>query len=71
VFLDADDVIKPGYLERIDVALREHGLVAARMDNVTLNSGWIFRQTRAHARDDTKLYKRWRPAGWHDQLRGV
>jgi GT2 family glycosyltransferase len=143
VFLDADDVIKPGYLERIDVALREHGLVAARMDSVTLNPEWIvtalrastapelipgpypatmtaalattrelfasvggfdesflsaedldfcwrvqetnpvtltqcdavlyyrlrpdplalFRQTRAHARDDTKLYKRWRPRG--------
>jgi glycosyltransferase involved in cell wall biosynthesis len=152
VFLDADDVIKPGYLERMDVAISEHGLVSARMDSVTLNPTWaaqamragigpelipgpypatmtgalattrelfasvggfdesflsaedidfcwrvqqtnpvtltmsdavlyyrlrpdplaLFRQARAHASDDTKLYKRWRSYGMtRPPVRGV
>ena len=37
VFLDQDDVVAPGYLERISTALDEHQAVAARIETTTLN----------------------------------
>ncbi|MGH9056381.1 MAG: glycosyltransferase family 2 protein [Acidimicrobiales bacterium] len=47
VFLDADDVIAPGYLRRMDIAIGEYGLAAGRIDSVTLNPEWAARAVRA------------------------
>lgn len=40
VFLDADDVVDPGYLEAVRRALDRHDLVGARVDQHELNPGW-------------------------------
>lgn len=40
VFVDADDVVAPGYLQAMRKALAEHEFVAAMLDDVTLNQGW-------------------------------
>jgi GT2 family glycosyltransferase len=42
VFVDADDEIAPGYIAAVGEALAEHRIVAARIDDSTLNDGWIF-----------------------------
>jgi glycosyltransferase involved in cell wall biosynthesis len=39
VFIDQDDVVRPGYLAAMSAALDEAPLVAARMDGATLNPG--------------------------------
>ena len=41
VFVDADDEIAPGFVAAIGAALLEHSIVAARIDDETLNDGWI------------------------------
>jgi GT2 family glycosyltransferase len=41
VFIDADDEIAPGYVAAVGDALARHPLVAARIDDSTLNDGWI------------------------------
>ncbi|HEY5011751.1 MAG TPA: glycosyltransferase [Acidimicrobiia bacterium] len=41
VFVDADDEIAPGYIAAVGKALAEHPIVAARIDDSTLNDGWI------------------------------
>jgi glycosyltransferase involved in cell wall biosynthesis len=41
-FLDADDVVAPGYVQAMVEALRVHPFVAARVD-VGLNTGWVAR----------------------------
>jgi glycosyltransferase involved in cell wall biosynthesis len=41
VFIDADDEIAPGYIAAVGEALAEHPIVAARIDDATLNKGWI------------------------------
>ncbi|MDQ1522030.1 MAG: hypothetical protein QOI55_3103 [Actinomycetota bacterium] len=41
VFVDADDEVAPGYLAAVGDALAEHPLVAARIDHMTLNNGWV------------------------------
>jgi GT2 family glycosyltransferase len=41
VFIDADDEIAPGYVAAVGEALARHPLVAARIDDATLNTGWI------------------------------
>lgn len=41
VFLDADDEVAPGYLSAMAVALDSHSIVAARLDNATLNDSWV------------------------------
>ena len=41
VFIDADDEIAPGYIAAVGEALAEHPIVAARIDDATLNHGWI------------------------------
>jgi GT2 family glycosyltransferase len=41
VFIDADDEIAPGYVAAVGEALADHPLVAARIDDSTLNNGWI------------------------------
>lgn len=40
VFLDADDVVAPGYLQAVREALDEHDLVGSRVDQTELNPGW-------------------------------
>lgn len=42
VFIDADDEIAPGYVAAVGEALANHPIVAARIDDATLNDGWIF-----------------------------
>ena len=41
VFIDADDEIGPGYVAAVGTALADHRIVAARIDDATLNNGWI------------------------------
>jgi glycosyltransferase involved in cell wall biosynthesis len=41
VFIDADDEIAPGYVAAVGDALVDHPIVAARIDDATLNNGWI------------------------------
>jgi GT2 family glycosyltransferase len=41
VFIDADDEIAPGYVAAVGDALARHPLVASRIDDSTLNNGWI------------------------------
>jgi GT2 family glycosyltransferase len=41
VFVDADDVVAPGYLAAMAAALREHPLVAARLDHAALDPEWM------------------------------
>jgi GT2 family glycosyltransferase len=41
VFVDQDDVVAPGYLAAMRVALNENELVAARVDTERLNKGWV------------------------------
>jgi GT2 family glycosyltransferase len=41
VFVDADDEVAPGYVAAMGDALEQHAIVAARIDDVTLNAGWI------------------------------
>lgn len=40
VFLDADDVVEPDYLDRITAALDDVDLVGARVEQRLLNPGW-------------------------------
>jgi GT2 family glycosyltransferase len=41
IFVDADDEIAPGYVAALGEALRDHPLVAARIDHTSLNDGWV------------------------------
>jgi GT2 family glycosyltransferase len=41
VFVDADDEVAPGYIAAMGEALAQHAIVAARIDHVTLNDGWV------------------------------
>ena len=41
VFIDADDEIAPGYVAAVGGALADHPIVAARIDDASLNDGWI------------------------------
>jgi len=41
LFLDADDVVAPGYLAAMATALEEAPFVCSRLDNETLNPGWL------------------------------
>jgi GT2 family glycosyltransferase len=41
VFVDADDEIGPGYVAAVGDALMAHPIVAARIDDAALNTGWI------------------------------
>jgi GT2 family glycosyltransferase len=41
VFIDADDEIAPGYVAAVGDALAQHPIVAASIDDSTLNHGWI------------------------------
>lgn len=42
-FVDADDVIAPGWVAAIGAALREHEFVASRFDIARLNPAWVAR----------------------------
>ena len=39
-FCDADDEVAPGWLETMSEALRDHGLVAGRLEHDLLNKNW-------------------------------
>jgi glycosyltransferase involved in cell wall biosynthesis len=41
VFVDADDVVAPGYLSAMAAALEEHEFVTAAFDQETLNPSWV------------------------------
>lgn len=41
LFVDADDVVAPGYLAAMAAALDEHGFVTAAFDQETLNPPWV------------------------------
>jgi GT2 family glycosyltransferase len=41
MFIDADDEIAPGYVAAVGDALADHPIVAARIDDASLNDGWI------------------------------
>ena len=41
VFVDADDEVAPGYIAAMAHALREHTVVAARLDHIALDPAWM------------------------------
>jgi GT2 family glycosyltransferase len=41
VFVDADDVVAPNYLSAMAAALRDHSVVAARLDHKSLDAEWM------------------------------
>jgi len=41
LFVDADDVVAPGYLEAMAAALRGHAVVAARLEHSELDEPWM------------------------------
>jgi GT2 family glycosyltransferase len=43
IFLDADDLVTPGYLTAMAAALTANPFVAARLDCETLNASWLVR----------------------------
>ncbi|HMQ32503.1 MAG TPA: glycosyltransferase [Chloroflexaceae bacterium] len=43
VFIDADDIVAPGFLRAMAAALREHPFSAPRIDATSLNSAWAAR----------------------------
>ena len=51
LFLDADDVIQPGYVRAMVRALETQPFVAARLDCEALNPGWL-RHSRPPAQED-------------------
>jgi len=51
LFLDADDVVAPGYLHAMSRALTEHPFVAARLDCDALNPPWV-RNSRPRMQTD-------------------
>jgi glycosyltransferase involved in cell wall biosynthesis len=52
VFVDADDVVTPGYLAAMHAALCQHEFVAASFDSTTLNAGWVNATRRSYQQDD-------------------
>jgi glycosyltransferase involved in cell wall biosynthesis len=50
-FCDADDEIHPGWLAAMGEALREHDVVAGRLDSSTLNDAWSV-AVRGHPQDE-------------------
>ncbi len=48
LFLDADDVIAPGYLAAMAAALDETPLVGARLDCDRLNPAWLRHERKGH-----------------------
>ncbi|MCU1428503.1 MAG: glycosyl transferase family 2 [Actinomycetia bacterium] len=47
-FVDADDVVAPGYLGAMAAALAEHDFVSASFDSASLNPGWVGQTRRAY-----------------------
>lgn len=50
-FVDADDIVAPGWLKAIDAALVEHELVAGALDYDRLNPVWAVKQRGPAQRD--------------------
>jgi GT2 family glycosyltransferase len=78
VFLDADDVIDPGYLTAMAAALEENDFVAARLDPQSLNPPWVLSSRSPGQTDGIVLYLGFLPAAagcslgiWRDVLEGV
>jgi glycosyltransferase involved in cell wall biosynthesis len=46
LFCDTDDVVAPGWLSAMAVALKNHDFVAARMDLRKLNEDWVYQSRR-------------------------
>jgi glycosyltransferase involved in cell wall biosynthesis len=60
VFVDADDVVAPGWLQAISKAMSVHDFVASRMDFENLNSPALAKHMRTHPQR-TGLQKLWYP----------
>jgi len=41
IFVDADDVVAPGYLDAMAAALDEHDFITSAFDHVALNAEWL------------------------------
>ncbi len=41
MFVDADDVLAPGYIAALSLALDEHDFVTSRVDSTSLNAPWL------------------------------
>lgn len=46
VFCDADDVVAPGWLSAMAIALKVHDFVAARIDLRKLNEDWVYQSRK-------------------------
>jgi GT2 family glycosyltransferase len=51
IFVDADDVVAPGYLSAMAAALAEHDFVMSAFDYETLNPPWVRAAYRGFGRD--------------------
>ncbi len=51
-FVDADDVVAPGYLTAMATALEEHEFVSASFDSNSLNEGWVRRTRQAYQENE-------------------
>jgi glycosyltransferase involved in cell wall biosynthesis len=52
LFVDADDVVAPGYLAAMAAALSLHEFVSAGFDSASLNQGWVSATRRAYQEHD-------------------
>jgi glycosyltransferase involved in cell wall biosynthesis len=52
LFVDADDVVAPGYLAAMADALTEHEFVSAGFDSASLNQGWVAATRKAYQEHD-------------------
>jgi glycosyltransferase involved in cell wall biosynthesis len=57
LFLDADDIVAPDYVENMAAALDQHEFVAARLDCESLNPPWATSARRPH--QTTRLSTEW------------
>jgi glycosyltransferase involved in cell wall biosynthesis len=68
VFCDADDEVQPGWLSAMGDALREHDVVAGRLDSRRLNDPWLV-GVRGHWQDEgLTRFARHLPFAWSANL---
>jgi GT2 family glycosyltransferase len=78
LFLDADDIVQPGYLAAMATALEKSDFVAARLDNELLNPPWVVSSRPSIQTEEVGTYLGFLPAApgcslgmWRDIFEGV
>lgn len=63
LFIDADDVIAPGYVAAMSAALDDHEMVTSRVDSTSLNGDWVRDALGVHWQvDGVQVYFSFLPA---------